>query len=75
MAPCKTIAEVMTKFPHSVGADQPISVARSMMKEHRVRHLPVQEGGQLVGILSDRDVQVALSWRESSEQQLVEGDV
>lgn len=50
------IAEHMTPMPHSIGADQPLARAIAFMREHRVRHLPVLHGGELVGMLSDRDV-------------------
>ena len=33
-----------------------------MMRSHRIRHLPVQHAGQLVGILTDRDVKLATSF-------------
>ena len=52
----ETIAKYMTPLPHSIGAKQPLGRAVEFMREHRVRHLPVLHGGELVGILSDRDV-------------------
>ena len=55
------ISAVMHAFPHAVGIDQPLSVAKEMMRKHGIRHLPVQKGGQLVGILSDRDINYALA--------------
>jgi len=51
-----TIAEFMTPCPHSVGAEQPLLKAMEFMRTHHVRHLPVLHGGELVGMLSDRDV-------------------
>lgn len=51
---------VMTPFPHAVEADAPLRLARQMMLEHDVRHLPVVEAERLVGILSDRDLKRAL---------------
>jgi CBS domain-containing protein len=35
--------------------------AEKHMNKHRVRHLPVMDGGKLVGMLSIRDVMV---WRQ-----------
>jgi acetoin utilization protein AcuB len=35
-----------------------------MMAELRVRHLPVLDGGKLVGILTDRDVRLVESFRD-----------
>jgi len=51
-----TIQKYMTTAPHTIGIDQPLSVAHRLMREHHVRHLPVLRGGQIVGLLSDRDL-------------------
>ena len=56
------IQAVMTPFPHSVGLKQSIKVARQLMREHGIRHLPVQDGGQLVGVITDRDVNFAIAF-------------
>ncbi|MFK7986788.1 MAG: CBS domain-containing protein [Sandaracinaceae bacterium] len=50
------ISEHMTLQPHTIGKDQPLSKASALMREHTIRHLPVLHGGQLLGILSNRDV-------------------
>ena len=50
----------MTPSPHCVQLDDSLLVARTMMVEHDVRHLPVKDGHQLVGILTDRDLRRAL---------------
>lgn len=55
------IARYMTTSPHSIGENQPLSKAIEMMDEYKIRHLPVLSGGNLKGILSDRDVKFALS--------------
>jgi acetoin utilization protein AcuB len=54
--PIPTIQKYMTKVPHSVGDEQTLAHASSLMKEHGIRHLPVLRGGKLLGILTDRDV-------------------
>ena len=33
-----------------------MSQAHQLMREHRIRHLPVLEAGKLVGIVSERDL-------------------
>ena len=33
-----------------------MSQAHELMRAHRIRHLPVLDGGKLVGIVSDRDL-------------------
>jgi CBS domain-containing protein len=54
------IKTVMTPFPHSVDADATVDQAREFMRAHRIRHLPVTEGGQLTGLVSDRDIKLML---------------
>lgn len=51
-----TIEQYMTRSPHSIGAEQTLARAKTVMHEHGVRHLPVLHGGRLVGIITDRDV-------------------
>ena len=64
------IQKYMTPMPHTIGKDIPIKTALSMMREHRIRHLPVQDGGKFVGILSDRDVKLASSFKDAQELQV-----
>jgi len=54
--PIPTIQKYMTTSPHSIGVEQTLSVAHSMMREHAIRHLPVLHGGKLLGMLTDRDL-------------------
>lgn len=51
-----TIEMFMSPAPYTIGIDLPLARAREMMQMHHVRHLPVLEGGRLVGIVSDRDL-------------------
>jgi acetoin utilization protein AcuB len=51
-----TVGSYMTRAPHTIGADQTLKVARQLMTDHHVRHLPVLNGGELVGVLSEREV-------------------
>ena len=51
-----TVSDYMTASPHTIGKDQTLEAASQVMREHKIRHLPVLEGGQLLGILSTRDV-------------------
>lgn len=66
----RAIQNFMTTQPHSIGAEQPLAVAREMMRAYGIRHLPVKEGGQLVGILSDRDIDFALRVDAASAEKL-----
>jgi acetoin utilization protein AcuB len=51
-----TIDRYMTKSPHTVGHHVTLDAAHRLMREHGIRHLPVLEGGQLVGLVSQRDL-------------------
>jgi acetoin utilization protein AcuB len=55
-----SIGSVMTPFPCVVQVDESVLVARALMVEHEVRHLPVKDGNTLVGVLTDRDLKRAL---------------
>ena len=50
------VSAYMTHYPHSIGRDQTAASARTLMKRHGIRHLPVLDGGHIVGLLSERDL-------------------
>ena len=50
------VGDVMTSAPVTVEIDAPVSAAQDLMIDHEIRHLPVLEASQLVGIISDRDI-------------------
>jgi acetoin utilization protein AcuB len=52
----RTIRSAMTEAPHTVEAEQPLVEAHDLMRSHHVRHLPVLRGGDLVGVVSQRDL-------------------
>lgn len=51
-----SVADYMTRSPHTIGRDQTLKHAHELMNQHRIRHLPVLEGGNLVGVVSQRDL-------------------
>jgi CBS domain-containing protein len=55
-----SIGSVMTPFPYVVQVDDSLLVARTLMVEHSIRHLPVKDGDTLAGVLTDRDLKRAL---------------
>lgn len=64
------LSEVMTSSPATISADDGILEAAELMKERKLRHLPVVEDGNLVGIVSIRDVLAFLAerlWQEQDE--------
>jgi acetoin utilization protein AcuB len=50
------VGAVMTSFPYFVESDDPLGKLEKMMDDRGIRHLPVQEKGKLVGIVSERDL-------------------
>ncbi|MCB0394691.1 MAG: CBS domain-containing protein [Bdellovibrionales bacterium] len=52
------VRNFMTKTPHSANVDVDVSTALKIMNQNNIRHLPVLEGGVIVGILSDRDLEL-----------------
>ncbi len=52
----RTVAEVMTAPAVTVTPDQPVIGALSLMTRRRIRHLPVVDGGRVVGIVSIGDL-------------------
>jgi acetoin utilization protein AcuB len=55
---------IMSHAPHTIGAKQPLSMAHHLMREHGIRHLPVLDMGQLVGIVSQRDLHFLETFRD-----------
>jgi CBS domain-containing protein len=62
------LRDVMTPNPLTASAEDGILAAAQLMGERNLRHLPVVEGGNLVGIVSIRDVLGFLAERLWSER-------
>lgn len=54
------INEVMTRSVITASPAMSLALAQRLMADHRVRHLPVVQEGQLAGLVSDRDIRQAL---------------
>ena len=52
----KPVREVMTTPPVTVEPDTSVLTALALITRRRVRHLPVMEGGQMVGMVSIGDL-------------------
>ena len=51
-----SVGAIMTPQPVTVGRQESLATAHRLMRSHDIRHLPVLEQGDLVGILSQRDL-------------------
>ena len=58
------VYKYMTPSPHSIGRDETLVVAHNIMRKNRIRHLPVLDGGVLVGLVSERDLLFIESLRD-----------
>ena len=55
----RTVAEVMTTQVHTHPPEASLEDAILFERKHKVRHIPVVDGAELVGILTDRDIKRA----------------
>jgi acetoin utilization protein AcuB len=55
------VADLMTCDPDTVSTETPLEHAIAIMNRAERRQLPVVEDGQLVGLISDRDVRLAVN--------------
>jgi CBS domain-containing protein len=63
------VSEIMTQKPVTVGPDNTVNECMEIMTEDRVRHLPVVENGELIGILSIGDL---VKWIISAQTATIE---
>lgn len=53
-------AEIMSSEPVTGHSDMRLLDAMRLMWDHDIRHLPIVKDGELLGILSDRDIQTGM---------------
>ncbi|MGF6442005.1 CBS domain-containing protein [Paraburkholderia youngii] len=70
-----TVAEVMTRNPASIGLRLTIREAAQLMTELNVGVLPVCEDGEVVGMLTDRDIVTRAVALGASTEETIEGIV
>jgi acetoin utilization protein AcuB len=51
-----TVDEVMTRTVITVGPDRPAREAAQLMVDHQIGALPVEDGGRLIGIVTETDL-------------------
>lgn len=61
MKPIPQIHKYMTTTPYSISAEETLYHAFDLMKKFEIRHLPVLRDGKLYGVLTDRDLKLAMS--------------
>ncbi|HSJ26208.1 MAG TPA: CBS domain-containing protein [Longimicrobiales bacterium] len=60
----------MTPQVVTASSDTTLAEALSTARTHRIRHLPVLDGGRLVGIITDRDLRLAMppAWASNRDE-------
>ena len=61
----------MTSMPYVIQRDASIQEALGFMRVNRIRHLPVVEKNQLIGLVTDRDIKLAATF-EGAQNMTVE---
>jgi CBS domain-containing protein len=64
----RRVHDVMTVDVVTVPADAPLEAVVEMMEQHRIKRLPVTEGGRVIGVVSRADLLRALVVAERREQ-------
>ena len=54
------VRELMTADPRTLGIDATLGDTAEVMSGYGIRHLPIVEDGAVVGIITDRDLKMAL---------------
>lgn len=58
------IATLITPMPHTIGPKQSLAKAHAIMRGANIRHLPVLDGGKLVGIVTERDLHLVETFKD-----------
>jgi acetoin utilization protein AcuB len=69
-----SIQKYMTTSPHTIGADQTLAHAHAVLREFKIRHLPVLRGGQLVGMITERDLALVEALKDVDPQNVLVED-
>ncbi|GMV79186.1 MAG: hypothetical protein AMXMBFR7_03700 [Planctomycetota bacterium] len=62
------ISEIMRAPAKTISPEAGLDRALVMMRQQRIRHLPVVENGQLVGLITDRDLRLSMVESEGPEK-------
>jgi CBS domain-containing protein len=56
MRPDDQVYRWMTPCPQTIARSATMASARALMRKYDIRHLPVLDSGEIVGIVSERDL-------------------
>ncbi len=58
MAGPQPISEYMTKVVHTIDLETTLETAHMIMRDREIRHLPVMDEDKLVGVISERELEM-----------------
>jgi CBS domain-containing protein len=56
------VEKVMTRAPHTLESNRSVGAVLGVMREFGISHVPIIEGGRLVGMVSIEDILVNIYW-------------
>ena len=56
------VEKVMTRAPHTLESNRSVGAVLGLMREYGISHVPVMEGGKLVGMVSIEDILENIYW-------------
>lgn len=68
------VGKYMTISPKSIAHNQTLGQASDYMRKLHIRHLPVVKAGKLIGVLSDRDLGLALYFQDQRALDMTVGE-
>jgi acetoin utilization protein AcuB len=66
----RRVGDHMTASPVCIALEADLGAALDQMREHGIRHLPVMDGAELAGVVSDRDLTMIESLLPEEWQQI-----
>lgn len=69
------VEEFTTPDPITASVDSSAEDLRKLMNEHGIRHIPIMRDGQVVGVVSDRDLRVIAGLEEREKLQVKASDI
>ena len=66
------VEKVMTRAPHTIEAGRSVGAVFGLMRDYGISHVPVMEGGRLVGMVSIEDILENIYWPQRRQ---TKGDI
>ncbi len=70
-----TVQKIMTHIPESIEVSASVKDAQEKMTKMQIRHLPVMQNGKVFGILTDRDIKLAMGLIQAEPELLKVKDI